>query len=123
MTWEKTDTGLAEALEKMISGFDCQKKQMFGCPVYFVNDNMFTGVKGGTVFLRLSANDRSEIVSECDEVAPFEPRPGFFMKEYVSLPESVLTDTGFMQKWLNKSYSFTLSLPAKVKKERKKHSI
>jgi TfoX/Sxy family transcriptional regulator of competence genes len=119
MTWEKTDAALAAALAECLAGFDARKQQMFGCPVWFAGDNMFTGVKGGTVFLRLSEDDRAAISEECDEIAPFEPRPGFFMKEYVSLPETVLSDAGFMQKWLLNSYAYTVSLPPKEKKSKK----
>jgi TfoX/Sxy family transcriptional regulator of competence genes len=92
---------------------------MFGCPVWFAGDNMFTGVKGGAVFLRLTEGDRAAIADECDEISPFEPRPGFFMREYVSLPEAILTDDEFMQKWLTKSSAYTASLPAKPKKTKK----
>lgn len=119
MPWEKTDAALAEMLEERLLGFDARKQQMFGCPVWFAGDNMFTGVKGGTVFLRLNENDRTAIAEECDEIAPFEPRPGFIMKEYVSLPEPSLTDSAFMRKWLEKSHDYTISLPPKQKKEKK----
>lgn len=92
---------------------------MFGASVYFVNDNMWTGVKGSKVFLRLSEADRSMIQSECDEIMPFEPRPDFFMKEYVEIPESKLSDNEFTRKWLNMSYSYVKTLSPKIKKEKK----
>lgn len=71
---------------------------MFGSPVYFINKNMFTGVKGCVVFLRLSESDRQKIMEESDEVHLFEPRPDFFMKEYVDIPESKLLDQAFINK-------------------------
>jgi TfoX/Sxy family transcriptional regulator of competence genes len=102
MEWEKANQNMSDYLEKLIINYECRKKPMFGAPVYFVNDNMWTGVKGGKVFLRLSEDDRSAI-----------------MKEYVEIPESKLTDDKFINNWLEISYSFVKSLPPKVKKEKK----
>lgn len=119
MEWEKADLNLAAYLETLLSGYMCSKKPMFGAPVYFVNDNMWTGVKGGKAFLRLSEQDRVRIQTESDEIKPFEPRPAFFMKEYVEIPESKLTEEGFMRRWLKASYDYTVILPPKVKKGKK----
>ena len=119
MDWEKANRNIADYLDMLVIGFESRKKPMFGAPVYFVNDNMWTGVKGSMVFLRLSEEDRSAIRTECDEIKPFEPRPNFIMKEYVEIPESKLTDDKFINNWLEISYSFVKSLPPKVKKEKK----
>lgn len=119
MEWEKASKELGVALEELLAGFDYQKKPMFGAPVYFVNDNMFAGVKGVVVFLRLSESERKSIMAESDEVQPFEPKPDFFMKEYVELSESKLYDRDFINKWLKISYEYVSSLPPKVKKARK----
>jgi TfoX/Sxy family transcriptional regulator of competence genes len=119
MEWEKASAELGVALEERLAGFSCQKKPMFGAPVYFVNDNMFTGVKGGVVFLRLSGSEQKSIMEESDEVQPFEPKPGFFMKEYVELTENKLFDQDFINKWLKTSYEYVLSLPPKVKKAKR----
>ena len=62
---------------------------MFGCPVFFVNSNMFSGVFEDDIFIRLSEKDRKELFSKYDEAAPFEPMKGRKMKEYVVLPESI----------------------------------
>lgn len=113
MDWEKADQNLVEYLATLVAGYACKKKMMFGASVYFVNDNMWTGVKGKIVFLRLSEND---------EIRPFEPAPGRMMKEYVEVPESKLTDDEFAHKWLDISYSYVKSLPPKVKKEKKTKS-
>lgn len=119
MDWEKANRNMADYLDMLVIGFESRKKPMFGAPVYFVNDNMWTGVKGSKVFIRLSEEDRSIIQAECDEIKPFEPRPSFFMKEYVEIPESKLSDNEFIHKWLNISYSYIKALPPKEKKEKK----
>lgn len=120
MEWKKVSKELAGILEQLLTGYSCIKKPMFGCPVYFINDNMFTGVKADMVFIRLSESDRAEITAECDEVTPFEPRPDFIMKEYVNIPESQLGNCEFISKWLTRSYEYVLSLPLKEKKSKKK---
>jgi TfoX/Sxy family transcriptional regulator of competence genes len=109
---------LSDTLSKLLAGYRCQKQPIFGSLVYFVNDNMFTGVKGGKVFLRLCEEDRAVIKTDCDEALPFEPRPNFFMREYVSVPEAKLFDSGFMSKWLQRSYAYVASLPPKIRKPR-----
>jgi TfoX/Sxy family transcriptional regulator of competence genes len=120
MEWEKASPELGVALGDLLVGFRCHKRVMFGAPVYFINDNMFSGVKGNVVFLRLSAGDRKVIMDESDDVRPFEPRPNFFMKEYVEIPESQLVDHDFITKWLQVSYAYVSSLPAKPKKGNKR---
>lgn len=119
MDWEKADRNLGEFLGTLVTGYACKKKMMFGADVFFVNDTMWTGVKGKIVFLRLSEADRATIQAENDEIRPFEPAPGRFMKEYVAIPESKLADSAFAHKWLDSSYSYVKGLPPKVKKVKK----
>ena len=111
---------MSEFLEDVLKPFDCEKRKMFGCPVYFVNNNMFAGVHGDTIMLRFSEDDRTELLETCDEAAPFEPMEGRIMKEYISLPESFSADRTSFNEWLNRSYRFVSSLPPKEKKKKKK---
>ena len=120
MEWEKASAELSLTLANLLTGFACRKQAMFGSPVYFVNDNMFAGVKGGVVFLRLSADERKAIMEESADARPFEPRPGFFMKDYVAVSEAGLSDSAFILKWLRVSFEHVLSLPPKEKKAPKK---
>jgi hypothetical protein len=41
------------------------------------------------------------------------------MKEYVELPDSMLTESEFIRRWLDISYAYVKNLPPKVKKEKK----
>ena len=52
----------------------------------FVNRNMFVGVFGSDVFVRLSEADRVQILEEGASV--FEPIHGRPMKEYVTMPNA-----------------------------------
>jgi TfoX/Sxy family transcriptional regulator of competence genes len=120
MTWKKSPPELIELLDKMLVSFDCQRRMMFGYPVYFVNNNMFTGTHQHNVFIRLSERNRKEILSDNDEVSPFEPVKGRVMKEYVVLPDSILKDSQKLKKWLNRSYDYVSSLPEKKLKSKAK---
>jgi TfoX/Sxy family transcriptional regulator of competence genes len=62
---------------------------MFGGPAYFVNGNMFAGVLGEQLMVRLDADDRAELLDADPGAVPFEPMPGRPMREYVTLPESI----------------------------------
>ncbi len=113
MAWKKPSEELSKFLDESISSFDVKKKKMFGCPVYFVNDNMVAGVFENDIFIRLSEEDRKKIISESDEVMPFEPVKGRVMKEYVVLPDSLYNDHEKFHELLRSSYDHVSSLPAK----------
>ena len=93
---------------------------MFGCPAYFVNNNMFTCVHQDNIILRLSKDDRKKIKNEFDEATPFEPMTGRVMKEYISVPEALYSDAETFDSWLKRSFDYASKLPQKKSKGRKK---
>ena len=107
--------------EGELSGKRSKKKKMFGCSVFFANDNMLTGVFENDIFIRLSEKDRKKIISENDEVIPFEPLKGRIMKEYVVLPDHLYNDPEKFRELLNLSYNYVSSLPFKKTKPKKKN--
>ncbi len=116
MEWKKVTGEATDMLDSLLAGFPAQRKKMFGCPVCFVNGNMFAGAYADSLFFRLSESDRKEIFSEFDGVTPFEPSPGRRMKEYVVLPDSLLVNKEFTDIWLKRSYAYVMSLPPKEPK-------
>ena len=120
MTWRKPSAALSALLEEALSPFKCQERKMFGCPAYFVNNNMFAGVHQDNLFIRLSEEDREEVSSTYDEVVQFEPVEGRRMREYVVLPDSLCSDPDTFQKWLNRSYQYVSSLPPKEPRTKRK---
>ncbi|MCZ7372051.1 MAG: hypothetical protein O8C60_00055, partial [Candidatus Methanoperedens sp.] len=62
MAWKKPSEELSKFLDESISSFDVKKKKMFGCPVYFTNDNMVAGVFENDIFIRLPEKDKKEII-------------------------------------------------------------
>jgi TfoX/Sxy family transcriptional regulator of competence genes len=116
MPWKKVSAEVSEILAEALAPFNCQRKQMFGCPCYFVNGNMFAGVHEDTLLIRLSAPDRVAIIAGNDEVSQFEPMEGRPMKEYVVLPPSIYGDGRLFHDWLDRSHKYASSLPPKKPK-------
>ena len=90
------------------------ERPVFGQPAAFVRGNMFFGVFGEHVFVRLSDADRVAAASEIG-AQPFEPMPGRPMREYVVLPPKALKDRKVASAWTARSLAYALSLPAKSK--------
>ena len=93
---------------------------MFGCPAYFANGYLFTGVHQDTIMLRLPEEQRAEMSSVHDEVIPFEPMKGRVMTSYVVLPETVVNDPLELRKWLERSHAHTMTLSTKSPKKGRK---
>lgn len=94
-------------------------KKVFGHPAAFVNGNMFFGVFGKDLFVRLSASDLVEAAGTAG-FHPFEPMPGRAMKGYMVLPASVLGNPVQTNRWLGKSLRFASGLPPKKPKGKAK---
>ncbi len=120
MAWKKNSAELVAFLDESLRAFPCQRRMMFGCPSYFVNDNMFAGLHQDRPILRLSPQDRESILSRWDEATIFEPMAGRPMREYVVVPESLYNDAAAFQEWLDRSFSYASSLPPKASKGKKK---
>ncbi len=113
MAWKKPNDELSRFLEEKISIYNVTKKKMFGFPAFFVNNNMLAGIFEDIMFVRLSGSDREKIISENDEVVPFEPVKDRIMKEYVVLPDSLYSNPEKFREWLDRSFGYVSSLPAK----------
>jgi TfoX/Sxy family transcriptional regulator of competence genes len=89
-------------------------RPMFGNVSAFVNGNMFMGVFGSDVFVRLPDRER-EAVAELGGT-PFEPMPGRPMREYVVLPSEWRSDPDRVREWAGRSLDWAGELPAKKPK-------
>jgi TfoX/Sxy family transcriptional regulator of competence genes len=117
--WQKTPEELALFLKMSLKGTKCESRKMFGCPSYFINNNMFAGAFGKRIFLRLSSQDITQTLDKYPALKHFEPRPGIIMKEYVSIPESIYKKKKVFSKLLEKSVSHVRSLPPKKNRSKK----
>jgi hypothetical protein len=78
---------------------------------------MFTGTHQTDLFVRLSAEDREEALSQVG-ITVFEPRKGMVMSEYVVLTDSVIGTK--LKELIQKSISYVSTLPPKEPKKKKK---
>ena len=120
MTWKKPSPELEEIVEKAVGKYECGMKKMFGSRMYFVNDNMWTGVHQDSLIIRMSEEDRGEILRAYPEVSMFEPMPGRIMTEYIQFPESFVRDQDMLKKWIDRSYDFVAGMPPKKPKKKRK---
>ena len=91
-------------------------RPMFGNISAFVNGNMFMGVYGNDLFVRLSDTQQSELLKN-KGAGPFEPMPGRAMTGYIVMPRSWRGDnTSNVKKWVTTSLEFAAKLPPKKKK-------
>jgi TfoX/Sxy family transcriptional regulator of competence genes len=119
MEWEKPSPELTAILEAASEPFvTIERRKMFGCPAYYINGNMFAGVYGRQLFLRLSPEAREELVADFG-AAPFEPIPGRQMKEYFQIPPEVSSNEAAMDEWMRRSVEFASSLPPKQPRPKK----
>jgi TfoX/Sxy family transcriptional regulator of competence genes len=114
--WKKASPELTTLLEDALKGITCDRKLMFGSPIFMINRNMFTGVHEDNIFLRLPENRRKEIMTLFPGSRPFEPRKGTIMKEYVTIPKALYEDKETLKEWVKKAHAFAISLPPKPKK-------
>src|SRR5262249_40569532 len=91
-------------------------RPMFGNESAFVNGNMFYGLFGNELFIRLPDEDRTELL-EIKGSSLLEPMKGRPMKEYVVLPRAWLNQPETLQKWISRSLRWASQLPEKKSKE------
>jgi TfoX/Sxy family transcriptional regulator of competence genes len=97
---------------------DVEIKPMFANLGAFVNGNMFAGLFGPAVGVRLADSDRDELAA-IDGSGPFGPaeRP---MGGYLSLPLAWRDQPGTAADWMDKALLYVRTFPPKQKKPAKK---
>jgi TfoX/Sxy family transcriptional regulator of competence genes len=93
-------------------------KPMFGNLAAFVSGNMFMGLFGSEVGVRLPEVDRAVLLDE-EGAGPFGPE-GRPMGEYVTLPSIWRSDPEQTAAWGDRALEHAASLPRKAKKSKKK---
>jgi TfoX/Sxy family transcriptional regulator of competence genes len=90
---------------------------MFGNLAAFVNGNMFAGLFGEALFVRLSEDGRAELL-KVKGTRAFEPMKGRPMKEYVCVPNEWLTKPSMVSPWITKALEWSSKLPTKQMKKK-----
>ncbi|TMF52877.1 MAG: TfoX/Sxy family protein [Chloroflexi bacterium] len=91
-------------------------RPMFGNLAAFVNGNMFTGLFGEDLFVRLSDEEQARVLKEGGKA--FEPMPGHAMKGYVCVASTWQRDPVKTRAWVGRSLDWSRKLPAKKPKGR-----
>jgi TfoX/Sxy family transcriptional regulator of competence genes len=91
-------------------------RPMFGNISAFVNGNMFAGLFGNDIFVRLSDKSRQELLGEKGS-SYLEPMKGKPMKEYVVVPYAWKKKPESIRVWLSRSLDWTSTLPPKKTKK------
>lgn len=96
---------------------EVEVKPMFGNVAAFVNGNMFMGLFGSQVGLKLADADREALLAE-PGAGPFGPaeRP---MGGYVTVPSSWRAAPARLEHWIAKSLAYVSALPPKGAKAAK----
>jgi TfoX/Sxy family transcriptional regulator of competence genes len=93
-----------------------ERKPMFGQAAAFVNGNMFMGLYGEDLILRLAEPDREAMAALGG--GPFAPM-GRPMKEYATVARSVTDDSAALAEWVDRSLALAAAMPAKQPKPKR----
>jgi hypothetical protein len=96
-----------------------ERRKMFGYPCAFFRGNLFTGLHQENVIVRLAERDRLAAIDK-HGARLFEPMAGRPMREYIVLPQAALADRKELAAWLQRGFSYAISLPPKAKKPGRK---
>lgn len=89
-------------------------RPMFGNLSAFVNGNMFAGLFGEDLFVRVSPTDEAQIRKQGGKA--FEPMPGRAMKGYVVVPAGWRKKPEAARAWVSASLNWSRKLPPKKPK-------
>lgn len=87
-------------------------RPMFGNLSAFVNGNMFFGLFGDNLFVRLSPEDQAALLKS-KGASYLEPMKGRPMKDYVVIPNSWKSKPETVRAWVSKSLAWSSKLPTK----------
>src|SRR6266568_1604674 len=120
VAWTKSPQSLIDLFETSVpSGTSVSRRKMFGYPAAFANGNLFIGLHQNDFIMRLSAEDRAHFCARYGERA-FEPMKGRPMREYVRLPEGLLTDARKRAAWIKRSLEYAQGVTTKTKPKPKR---
>lgn len=118
MAWSKSPQYLIELFEKSVPDApSVSRRKMFGYPAAFANGNLFIGLHQNDYIMRLSDNDRERFSAAYGEQT-FEPMAGRRMREYVRLPEELLTDARRRAVWIRRSLAYAESVKPRSARKR-----
>src|SRR5438128_838210 len=121
----KPPLAMVELFDAVLARTHAQRRLMFGCPCGFIGGNMFAGLFGNSMFVRLGEEDRAALL-KMEGASVFDPMGGRPMKEYVVLPAEFAEDEREAGRWVQRGADYAATMPAKVKgkgKEKGKEKV
>ena len=118
MAWTKSPQSLIDIFDKSVPpSTSVSRRKMFGYPAAFANGNLFIGLHQNDFIMRLSEQDRIDFSARYGE-RTFEPMKGRPMREYVRLPEELLTDTRKRAPWIKRSLQYAERIKPKASRKK-----
>ncbi len=118
MKFDKSPHWLVQLFEALQAETGGTRRQMFGYPCAFENGQLFAGLFGDGMFVRLGEADRAALL-QIPGATLFAPMAGRPMREYTVLPASMLEDEEAVKSWLRRGLDYAQSLPPKKPKAAK----
>src|SRR5258708_10772549 len=119
MTMPKPSEQAKTAFQKLVPPVPAgTTRPMFGTLAGFVNGNMFCGLFGEDLFVRVSDGDQAKVRKQGGRA--FEPMPGRAMTGYVVVPVGWQKKPDATRAWIITALSWSRTLPAKDKSKAKK---
>ena len=119
MTMPKPSEQAKAAFQKLVPPDPAvSTRPMFGNLSAFVNGNMFCGLFGEALFVRVSNEDQSKIRKQGGK--PFEPMAGRAMTGYVVVPSGWQKKPDATRAWIVTALTWSKALPPKQAKPTKK---
>ncbi len=104
--------------EKLVATNPAVERKGDTMPYTSVNGHMFSLLtKEGTLILRLAPDDQSAFLEKYQSKVPVQY--GAIMKEYVEVPDSLLSKTRELKKYFDRSYAYVSSLKPKPASKKK----
>ena len=118
MAWSKSPQSLIDLFEKSVPAApSVSRRKMFGYPAAFANGNLFIGLHQNDFIMRLSEDDRARFGKAYGERI-FEPMPGRRMREYVRLPDELLSDARKRAAWFGRSLEYAEGIRPKASRRK-----
>jgi hypothetical protein len=110
---DDTDPAVLAAYRRMLNAVPGVEWKGAARPYTSLNGNMYSAISRDDIIgLRLSKSDLKSFMEKYDTTL-FEGYPGFFQKEYVAIPEKLLSNTRALRGWFRKSHAHVSSLKPK----------
>lgn len=115
--YEKPNADTVKIFEELITGIDCERKKMFGQLSVFINENLFSGVFGDRIYMKLEEGEQKRFKKANKNIRTFEPVYEQKMKEFVEL-RGCKDNMEVLRELIECSEHYVRSLPRKVHKNR-----